>query len=146
VTLEVDGGRTSTAAVNGAGQVRVDLSGPVGTRDVTISSTGTLGRAKITMPTSPTATDPTPEPGDDSTRSVNVVLASDHPGYATLNLGTGTTAGLVTVQVQGGSTARVAVNGPGRVRTDLSGPAGARVVTITSTGMLGQVSFDLLEK
>ena len=63
VTMKVDGGGTSTAAVTGAGQVRVDLSGPVGTRNVTISSTGTLGRAKITMPTSPPQLIPPPGPG-----------------------------------------------------------------------------------
>ena len=84
---------------------------------------------------------PTPTPAEDA--GTMVTLTEKHPGYATLSLGSGTTPGILTISVEGGSTSRAAVSGPGTVRVDLSGPVGTRRVTVTSTGTLGQVTITL---
>lgn len=167
VSVAVSGGRTSTVAVNGPGSVRVDLTGPTGTRLVTLTSSAALGGASLALPASatppapsptatptptptPTATPAstpspaptgTPAPEDAATHAVEI--AAGAPGWATLELGAGTAPGLVTVAVEGGSTATVAVGGPGLVRTDLSAPAGSRLVRVTSTGAVGRVAIHL---
>lgn len=78
-------------------------------------------------------------PGD----ALSVTLSEQHPGYATLVLGGGTAPGIVTVAVDGGSTATAAVSGPSRTRIDLAGSPGVHRVTVTSTAALGSVAVDL---
>ena len=142
VTIAVDGGSTSKISVGGPGSVRFDLSGSVGTHKLSVSSTAALGPASITMPdgtTSSTPTSPTPT-SPTSTKTATVTIGKDHPGYATLDLGAGTTPGVLTVKVAGGSTSTVAVDGPGKVRTNLSGPLGSATVTVASTGSIGSLA------
>jgi hypothetical protein len=72
-----------------------------------------------------------------------VTFPDNAPGWATLTLGPGTGAGLLTISVQGGSTSTVSVDGPSIVRADVSGPAGQHQVTVRSTAALGPVSITL---
>ncbi|MFZ2624664.1 MAG: beta-1,3-glucanase family protein [Propionibacterium sp.] len=74
---------------------------------------------------------------------VAVTVPADAPGWATLTLGAGTGPGIVTVQVEGGSTSTAAVDGAGSVRVDLAAPAGSHQVSISSTGPLGPASIAL---
>ncbi len=112
-----------------------------------VSPTPTPTTSPAPTPT-PTAT-PTPTPTapptttSSTTRTVTVTFPDHAPGWATLALGPGTAAGLLTIAVQGGSTSTVSVDGPATVRADLSGPAGPHLVTVRSTGALGPVSITL---
>jgi hypothetical protein len=72
-----------------------------------------------------------------------VTFPDNAPGWATLTLGPGTGAGLLTISVQGGSTSTVSIDGPSIVRADVSGSAGQHQVTVRSTAALGPVSITL---
>lgn len=132
VTVAVSGGSTSTASVDGPGNVRVDLGGSTGTHSVTVSSTGALGTASISLPP------PTSQP---AAGAHQVTIREGHPGYVTLSLGSGTGPGVVTVAVAGGATSTASVDGPGDVRVDLAAAPGTYSVSVTSTGTLGSVSI-----
>lgn len=74
---------------------------------------------------------------------MTVTIPDRAPGYAYLDLGAGTKAGVLTVVVKGGSASVASVDGPGRVRVNLSGPKGPQQVTITSTANLGTVQVTI---
>lgn len=120
---------------------------PQPTAATSAAPTPTATTSPVTSPTpSPTATTPatTPTPsGSGSPASLPVTLTATAPGWAWLVLGPGTGPQLITVAVAGGSTSRAAVDGPGRVRIDLSGPVGTDEVTVTGTGSLGTVAVVL---
>lgn len=98
------------------------------------SDPASTGSAAISAPTSGDGSAP-------GSKTLTVSFGSEAPGWATLTLGAGTSPGILTIQVAGGSTSTASVDGPGPVRIDLSAPAGSHPVTISSTGSLGSVSI-----
>ncbi|MEK9737238.1 MAG: hypothetical protein VW239_07950, partial [Candidatus Nanopelagicales bacterium] len=136
VTVTVEG-RSATIAVGGPTTTRVDFAATAGTHTVTITSTGQLGSVSLDVPGSGTTTPtPTPVPNPGSTQHLTVTLAAPSPGYAVITLPVGTTAGVVTVTVEGRS-ATIAIRGPTTARVDFTAGVGTHDVTISSTGTLG---------
>jgi hypothetical protein len=136
VTVTVEG-RSATIAVGGPTTTRVDFAATAGTHTVTITSTGQLGSVSLDVPGSGTTTPtPTPVPNPGSTQHLTVTLAAPSPGYAVITLPVGTTAGVVTVTVEGRS-ATIAIGGPTTARVDFTAGVGTHDVTISSTGTLG---------
>lgn len=118
------------------------------------SPTPTATTPTTAAPTAtPTATSSPSQPGCEpggggtdpvgNSRTVTVTIPDRAPGYAYLDLGAGTKAGVLTVVVKGGSASVASVDGPGRVRVNLSGPKGPQQVTITSTANLGTVQVTI---
>ena len=107
------------------------------------SRTGAISPTPTPTPTATPTPTPTPTTSPTSTRTITVTFPDNAPGWATLTLGPGTGAGLLTISVQGGSTSTVSVDGPATVRADVSGPAGPHQVTVRSTAALGPMSISL---
>jgi len=107
------------------------------------SRTGAISPTPTPTPTATPTPTPAPTTSPTSTRTVTVTFPDNAPGWATLTLGPGTGAGLLTISVQSGSTSTVSVDGPATVRADVSGPAGPHQVTVRSTAALGPVSISL---
>ncbi|MDO8731126.1 MAG: beta-1,3-glucanase family protein [Actinomycetota bacterium] len=157
VTIAVDGGTPATASVLGAGTSRVDFKASAGTHTVVVVSSGKLGDASLQVPGSGTTTAPSTDvgmaatipgvstvaSGADGSREVTINLATASPGYAYLTLGAGSTAGQLTISVDGNNPRTASVLGAGTSRVDLVAGPGTHVVTVTSTGMLGDLSIDV---
>lgn len=141
VTVTVEG-RSATIAVGGPTTTRVDFTATAGTHTVTVVSTGYLGSVHLDVPGSTTTPAPAPQPGptptpiSGSTQHLTITLFAPSPGYAVITLPSGTTAGVVTVTVEGRS-ATIAVGGPTTTRVDFAAGVGTHDVTVTSTGQLG---------
>lgn len=153
VSITVDGARPTVASVGGPGTSRVDLVASAGERMVTVTSTGMLGSVALHVPgtagaavppaTGPVPTAPTPTPPSARVRVLPVTLATASPGYAHLTFGAGTAPGLVAVSVDSGAPRTASVTGPGTIRVDLAAGPGSHIVTVSSTGDLGEVSIQV---
>ncbi len=142
LTIAVDGGAPTMASVVGAGTSRVDLRAGAGTHTVVISSTGKLGDLSLSVPGSNSPpTEPVIAGAVVHSRDVTIDLSTGSPGYAFLTLGSGSTAGQVSISVDGDDPRRASVLGPGTSRVDLVAGQGRHVVTVTSTGHLGDVTL-----